>query len=79
MAVDVEGDCYGGVAQHLLNHLGVGILGSQQGHAGVSKVVEAGGVGEPRLFENRLGGGEWGRYRDEFEASGKRYLVLFAL
>ena len=71
MAVDLEGVIYGGVAQHLLNHLGVDILGSQQGHAGVPKVVEAGGVGEPRLFEKRIGGGEWGRYRDDFGASGK--------
>ena len=61
----------GGAAQHFPIHLGVDVLGLQQGRAGVPKVVEAGGVSEPRLFEKRLGGGEWGRYRDDFGASGK--------
>ena len=59
------------MVEHLLNYLGADNPGSQQGHAGVLKVVEAGGVGETRLFEKRLGGGQWGRYRDDFRASGK--------
>jgi hypothetical protein len=44
------------MVEHLLNYLGVDIPGSQQGHAGVPKVVEAGGVGRPAFLRRGLEG-----------------------
>src|SRR5215217_3800010 len=40
VGVDVEGDGYGGVAEHLGDHLHVDTLSQERGGAGVSEVVE---------------------------------------
>jgi hypothetical protein len=45
----------GGAAQHFPIHLGVDVLGLQQGRAGVPKVVEAGGV-SPAFLRRGLEG-----------------------
>ena len=56
MAVDVEGDIYGGVAQHLLYYLAVFPAGKHQCREGVSEVVETKGVGETGAFEKGFEG-----------------------
>ena len=45
-----------GVTQRLLDYFGVNFPRAQKGSAGVPKIVEVDGVGEPRLLEQRLKG-----------------------
>ncbi len=47
VAVALEGDSDGGVAEAFLDGLGVGAEGDAEGSAGVPQVVETGAVGEP--------------------------------
>jgi hypothetical protein len=54
--VKIEGGVYPGVSEHLLDYLGIDVLGAKKGCAGVPKIVEADGVGETRLLEQRLKG-----------------------
>ncbi len=54
MTVDVEGKSYIGVAQKLLNELGIYPLFQQERGAGVPQVVEAGALREPRALERSL-------------------------
>ena len=44
------------MAQHLLDYFRVDVLGAKKGRTGVPKIVEADGVGETRLLEQRLKG-----------------------
>ena len=53
MRVDIHGLGDRGVAEHLLDYLGIDVLGAKKGCAGVPKIVEADGVGETRLLEQR--------------------------
>ena len=54
MAVGVEGEVYVGVAQKLLNELGIYTLLQQERGAGAPQVVEAGALREPGKLECSL-------------------------
>jgi hypothetical protein len=54
VTVDVEGKAYIGVAQKLLNELGIYTLFQQERGAGVPQVVEAGALREPGALERSL-------------------------
>ena len=41
------------MAQHILDYFGVDVLRARKGSAGVPKIVEADGVSETRLLEER--------------------------
>ncbi len=56
MAVAVEGDGDGRVAEAFLDGLGVGAEGDAEGGAGVAEVVEPGPVRQPRSSDGGLEG-----------------------